>query len=232
MSLDKKAFITGYSSGIGYAITQSLLNQGYLVTGLSRTLNQSLAQHPNFQHIPFDLYDLKKLEIFCKKELAHHTYDLAILSAGAGFFGKIENLSYQNLLQSTHLNYIASAYLLKGLVPSFKNRQMGQIFVIGSEAALKGKKEGSAYCGSKFALRGFIQSLQDEIKAYPQICLINPGLVRTPFFDQLHFKPAKNKDAALHPEKIVALVNNYLNKNSPIPSEIELQPPLPKITKL
>ena len=59
---------------------------------------------------------------------------------------------------------------------------------IGSEGALVGGVEGSVYCASKFALRGFAQSLQKECaKSGVRVVLINPGMVDTPFYDQAHF---------------------------------------------
>lgn len=231
MQLKKTALVSGCSSGIGFAITIFLLEKGYLVTGLSRSLNPTLSKYPNFKWLEIDLSDLKNLELFCKKELLNHPYDLVVLSAGKGLFGKIENLSFQDLNTTITLNYLSTAYLIKGLLPSLKKRQSGHIFVIGSEAALKGRREGSSYCASKFALRGFIQAIQDECPKHPKITLIHPGLVRTPFFNHLHFKPSNNCDAALSPEDIVHLINSTLQSNTLHHKEYEIQPKQPKIVK-
>ena len=59
----------------------------------------------------------------------------------------------------------------------------GHIIVLGSEAALRGAKKGSIYAASKFALRGFLQALREEVSSSGiRITLINPGMVRTTFF--------------------------------------------------
>ena len=65
--------------------------------------------------------------------------------------------------------------------------------LIGSEAALAGGARGAVYSATKFALRGFCQSLRQESAAAGiRVTLINPGMVRTDFFDQLDFEPGED----------------------------------------
>lgn len=91
------------------------------------------------------------------------------------------------------LNFLSHVYLVKSFLPVMKKRKEGDLIFIGSEAALAGKRQGSIYCASKFALRGFAQALRDECRSeHLRVCLINPGMVLTGFFDSLSFSPGED----------------------------------------
>ena len=70
---------------------------------------------------------------------------------------------------------------------------------MGSEAALAGTRKGSLYCTAKFGLRGLAQSLRSECGHAIRVSLINPGMVRTPFFDDQGFDRAQMQLTHLKP---------------------------------
>ena len=79
---------------------------------------------------------------------------------------------------------------------------------MGSESALEGKKMGSLYSAAKFGLRGFAQSVREECRnSDVRVSIVNPGLVRTPFFENLNF----GKELCLMVAKYF-LIKNYLCK--------------------
>ena len=68
----------------------------------------------------------------------------------------------------------------------------GDIIIMGSESGVLGKKKSTLYSAAKFGLRGFSQALRDEVGSSDiRVCLINPGMVRSPFFDDLNFYPGE-----------------------------------------
>jgi NADP-dependent 3-hydroxy acid dehydrogenase YdfG len=91
---------------------------------------------------------------------------------------------------------------------------------------LTGGKEGSVYCASKFGLRGFAQSLRLECaKSEIRVSLINPGAVRTAFFDDLHFEPGDRAENAIQPEDVAATVLSILAmRGGTVVDEINLSP--------
>ena len=97
---------------------------------------------------------------------------------------------------------------------------------MGSEAALTGKKKGTLYSAAKFGLRGFAQALRDEVgTSGVGVSVINPGLVRTPFFDNLDFEPGDRENNAIAPEDIAKIVLELLGTRSgTIIDEINLSP--------
>lgn len=183
--------VTGASSGIGRAVCEKLLEEGWCVTGISRSIESRPLQHARFTALAVDLCDFEqtaqKLRPILKIPQA---LSGIVFCAGAGYFGSLEQLDFKKIQALITLNLLSPMYLSKLLIPYFKAQSSGRLIFIGSEAALLGTKKGTAYCASKFGLRGFVQALSAECRqAGLNVSLINPGMVDTPFFDALDFKP-------------------------------------------
>ena len=67
--------------------------------------------------------------------------------------------------------------------------------------------QGTLYSSAKHALYGFVKSLRKEAnKSSIRATIINPGMVRTSFFNSLKFQPGKSKENALEARDIAELV--------------------------
>lgn len=229
-----KILISGSSSGIGKEIAIRLLEDGKHVVGLARH-HEKFPSHFN-EYTPFtiDFSKISSLEISLK-ELAkqHPQIDTLILSAGYGQFAELEQWSVQDMQTLMNVNFLSQAILIKTFLPSMKNQKSGRIIVIGSECALQGNKKASLYCASKFALRGFCQSIRKECASSNiSVTLINPGLTRTPFFDELNFEPASGEAYAITPQQIADCVMQCLKfESNCVVEEINLQPMMNGIDK-
>ena len=97
---------------------------------------------------------------------------------------------------------------------------------MGSEAGLLGTKNGSLYCAAKFGLRGFTQALSKDVaNKNIRVSIINPGMVRTDFFENLKFEPGIDKENVISIEDISSTVVYILNLSSnTIVDEINLAP--------
>ena len=149
-----------------------------------------------------------------------------MFNAGFGDFRNLENFSLSEIQRYFNVNLIAQIIISRYVVSHMKNSGAGDIIIIGSEAALVGKRKATLYSAAKFGLRGFSQSLRDEIGASGvRICLINPGLVRSPFFDQLQFEPGDHDNNAILPDDVAKIVLETLNtRRGTIVDEINLSP--------
>ena len=206
-----KIFITGASKGIGKELALDFLEQGDEVVGLSRSLN---IEHKNYFHYESDL---KKLDSGIYKEIAKEQQDLdvIIINAGYGVFKELEQFSDIELVELMNVNFINQAILLKYLLPNLKKNKKGKIIFIGSEAALQGAKKGSIYAASKFALRGFAQSLRAECNVQNiTVSLINPAMVKSDFYDELSFRHGERKENYIEVSEVVEAVNFVLGGNS------------------
>jgi 3-hydroxy acid dehydrogenase / malonic semialdehyde reductase len=227
-----KVIISGSSSGIGRALTLKLLEQGYQVIGLARNHRKFNPENPRYQTYDIDFSDLKAAEIILKQIYAQHSsVDAIISNAGYGRFGALEQFSITQICDLMNVNFTSQVLLIKTFLPAFKRRKAGKIILMGSESALAGAKQGSIYCASKFALRGFAQSLRAECRsAGIAVTLINPGLVNTPFFDGLHFTPGSAAENAIQPEDVAQTIAHLLQlENHYLIEEINLQPMQPTI---
>ncbi|MEM7175063.1 MAG: SDR family oxidoreductase [Chlamydiota bacterium] len=225
----RKILITGSSSGIGKAIVDHLLAQGHEVWGLSRRKQQR--HHPQFH--PCSL-DLTKVSTMRQKDFAvFDAVDAVIFSAGKGLFGHLEQLSIQHIRDTFELNTLSVIYLIKYLLPGLKKKPSADIIFIGSKAALAGSKQGSIYCATKFALRGFAQSLRLECASTQvRVAIIQPGMVRTPFFDTLSFEPEVGEMHALDPKEVAHTVQLILStQRETIFDEIVLSPQKQSVKK-
>ena len=156
----RQALVTGASSGIGLAIANRLATDGYAVTGLARRpVEQCEGADPRIQFEQIDLGDLDRLPAEIEA-LAQRldVLEVVVLAAGRGRFGALEQQSYAEISRMIDLNLTANMYICRAVLPAMKKRGRGRVVFIGSEAALQGKRNGSVYCASKFAVRGFFSS--------------------------------------------------------------------------
>jgi 3-hydroxy acid dehydrogenase/malonic semialdehyde reductase len=202
----RRVLITGTSSGIGKATCIRLLSDGHEVFGIARRKQE--IDHAHFHPAMIDLSKLDTLPEVCK---CFHAVDAIICNAGKGHFGHLEELSFEQIRSIIDLNFLSHVYLIKTLLPYLKTKEHADIIFIGSEAALKGKARGSVYAASKFAMRGFAQSLREECRASGvRVSIIHPGMVRSSFHDDLSFSPGDEPSHAIEPEDVAKIISMIL----------------------
>ncbi|TAK60839.1 SDR family oxidoreductase [Methylobacter sp.] len=232
-TVKRTVLVTGASSGIGRAIARNLLQQGHHVIGVSRDRSKFDRQMDSFSVVQLDLSRLNELPQKIRElEQAFPEIDAVIFCAGRGQFGSVEEFSYAQIEDLMALNFTSQAFLVRALLPALKRKDHGDLIFIGSEAALKGSRKGAMYCAAKFAVRGFTQALREECgKSNVRVCLINPGMVKTAFFEQLSFEPGDHQSNFIEPEDVAEAVSYVLNSRAQIViDEINLSP-LNKVVK-
>ncbi len=226
----KKALITGTSRGIGKAIAEKLLDRGWEVTGISRS-DPTIA-HSRYSHDSIDLNNLNDLPQKFKALLKETpNFDALICNAGMGVFGHLEELSFDRIQEVIRVNFLSQVLLIKTFLPNMKKLKRGHIISIGSEAALEGKRKGTIYCASKFAVRGFTQALRQECASDGiGVTLINPGMVDTPFFESLNFCHGDAHDESISPDDVAESVSMILEtRKGTVFDEINLSPQKHKV---
>ena len=210
---DKCVLVTGSSSGIGFEITSKLLDLGAKVIGIARNHDKYNLENENYTTYNCDVSVHEKLEIIIKEILKRHPeINCLISNAGYGNFGSLENFSTIQINNFMATNLTSHLVITKLLLPHFKKIKMGDIIFIGSEAGLLGAKNGSLYCTAKFGLRGFSEALSKDVSNKNiRVSIINPGMIRTDFFENLNFEPGNDEENAINIKDVSSTVAYILD---------------------
>lgn len=233
MIKERKVLVTGSSNGIGRSITLSLLKSGAKVIGLARDHSKFNPETKNYIKYKTDFSNEEiLLNTIAKIIKDHKDLDCLVSNAGFGKFGTLETFSTKEINDFIFTNLTSHMILTNKILPHLKKIRKGNIIFIGSESALKGGKNGSLYSAAKFGLRGFSQSIREEsCSKNIHVSLINPGMVRTSFFNNLDFMPGEDKSNAIEPDDIGKIIIDILStRNGSVIEEINLSP-LKKVIK-
>jgi len=227
----KTALITGASSGIGQATSRLLMAQGYRVIGISRRGQVAEFQNDNFSAVALDLARLDQLESRIAELVETCAIDYFIHAAGEGHFGSIEQFSVAQIETSMRVNLISAMVICRSLVPALRRRGKGRIIFIGSESALHAGRKGALYCAAKYGLRGFSQALREDCSNDGiQVSLVNPGMVRSSFFDDLSFEPGAASENAIAVDDVAEIIWQILQSSPDIViDEVNLSPRIKSI---
>lgn len=174
--LNQHAIITGGSSGIGKATAKLLAQQGANISLIARDRQKlKIAQQEvisatvnSEQKILIFIADVAQqpaIQTAIQTAIAQlGTPELLITSAGIAHPGYFAELSLEVFENTMAINYFGSLYSIKAALPAMEQHRQGKIVIISSGAALIGIYGYTAYCPSKFALRGLAESLRGELK--------------------------------------------------------------------
>ncbi|NPA34058.1 MAG: SDR family oxidoreductase [Chlorobi bacterium] len=222
--MERTAIISGVSRGIGKAIAVKFLSEGIKVAGIG--LNDPQWNYPDFKFIRADVREQQQVEeaFNIALDFLGDKLDVLVNNAGLGYFKPVEDLSSEEFIEMFEVNVFGTFYLTRLAVPIMKKQGKGHIIFLGSVAALNGIAEGTGYCATKFAVRGFALSLFKEVRQFGiHVTLIHPGSVKTDFFR--NFPSVEVGDWMLKPEQVARSVFHAIQceENCNV-LELELRP--------
>jgi len=182
--------ITGASSGIGKRLAIDLAARGAIVAGCGRsiarlkeTLKEVRRTSPSSTMIGCDVSDAEQVQGMVAKIIADFgKVDVLINNAGIGMRKPFIETDLRTIENIIRINYLGAVYCTHEVLPSMIARGAGHIVNLSSGAGLIGTVNMAAYCGSKFALNGWSESLYHELKPLGiNVSIICPGPVETEF---------------------------------------------------
>jgi len=198
---DKVIVITGASSGIGKQVAIDFAKEGVkgvaIVARNRDRLNElalEIQDKCECLVCPCDVSDKSAVVSMAGNVLEKFgNIDVLVNNAGYGILGKVQVQSVEEIEAVTATNYLGMIYCTKAFLSSMLARKNGHIVNVASLAASFGIPGLAAYCGSKFAMLGFSESLSHELRGTGVgITVVSPIGVRTNFFDHPSFKKKKS----------------------------------------
>jgi len=186
----KLAIVTGGSSGIGLALARQLAEMGARVVLVARDAERLEAARISLKPveagshlaISTDISDFEQVNRMAAQVLEQAGVpDLLINNAGAAHPGYVQELALEIYHWMIEINYYGALHVTKAFLPGMMERQSGHIVNVVSTAGFAGIFSYTAYSASKFALRGFSESLRAEMKPYCiAVSLVYPSDTDTP----------------------------------------------------
>lgn len=198
----KTAVVTGSSRGIGLAIAERLLKNGYFVYGISRTASP-LVSRENFRQMNCDLLDsVQLMQTADRIRSDASSLDLLVNNAGIGAFGPHEEIPVDTLQRMIRLNLEIPILLCRLFLRELKQSK-GHIINISSVTARKVSTHGCAYAATKAGLSHFSESLFEEVrKAGVKVTVLQPDITASAFYDNQDFTYVDHRDLVIQPEEI------------------------------
>ena len=202
----KVAIVTGASKGIGRATVEALLARGAAVAGWGRTAPADLV-HDRFQFFGCDVRDehaVAEAYTNTQRELGPEIHVL-VNNAGLGIAGPVDGFSSDDWRLMFDTNVHGTFYCARAVLPQMKRQQLGHIVNIASIAGTTGIENMAGYCATKFAVRGFSQSLFKEVRNDGiKVTCLYPGSTQTNFFDAIPGTTAN--DSMMSPADIAGAI--------------------------
>jgi len=205
--------ITGGSSGIGRAAAEVLHQAGarVAITGRDPERLAEAARSLGVVGIQADVSnetDVLRTFQEVKKKLGD--LDVLINNAGIGVLKDLTEMDRASFEAVFATNVTGVMLMSREAAKLFKERKRGNLINICSTASLRGAPKGTAYYGSKFALRGMTECWRAELRKYNvRVFLINPSEVITDFAKRAGF-PQVDSPSKLHGEDIAHMIKAVL----------------------
>lgn len=179
--------ITGISSGLGKALSESVIENGDFVIGTFRQQSQvdefNKSNTKNSQGVLLDITNEKDVEKNIEKIISEHgKIDVLVNNAGMGFVGAIEETSMKEVRNVFEPNFFGTLKLTQTVLPFMRREKNGHIIQISSHGGIKAFAGFGIYNASKFALEGFSEAMAQEVSPLGiKVSIVEPGPFRTNF---------------------------------------------------
>lgn len=185
---DKVAAITGAGSGIGRATALMLAEQGCHLAlsdvdekGLLETVAQIHGVRCTHQVV--DVASRDAVYQWADQVYADHgCINIIMNNAGVALGDTVENMKYDDFEWLMNINFWGVVYGTKAFLPYLKQSGDGHVINISSVFGLIGVPTQSAYNAAKFAVRGFTESLREELEiegSCVKATSVHPGGIKT-----------------------------------------------------
>ncbi|MDF1629045.1 MAG: SDR family NAD(P)-dependent oxidoreductase [Alcanivoracaceae bacterium] len=187
---DRVAVITGAGSGIGRALAFELGAAGCKLAlsdineaAVKQAAKELKASGHDVIADRLDVADREAFYAYADKVVNKFgSVNLVINNAGVALGATVEQTSYEDFEWLMGINFWGVVYGTKAFLPVLKKADEGHIVNISSVFGLIGVPSQSAYNAAKFAVRGFTESLRQELElegSSVSCTSVHPGGIKT-----------------------------------------------------
>ena len=182
------AVITGGGSGMGRCLAQQLAARGSALAladvsdkGLQGTVALLGGATGKVTLHVVNVADEAEVKRFAGEVAAQHGRATALFNnAGVALLGHLEEISLQDFRWLMDINFWGVVYGVTYFLPLLKKEKRAHIINTSSLLGFFGASGQGAYCASKFAVRGYTESLHHELLGSSVgVTCVHPGFVRT-----------------------------------------------------
>ena len=180
------AVITGATQGIGKAIAEKLLSEGFSIAVCARSKEDldTVAADWRARYAGVEIFTLPA-DLGVRAEVSAFAafvsdslpvVDILVNNAGLFYPGTLAEEPENHLESLMAVNLFSAYHLTRHLLPAMKQQRSGHIFNMCSVASLQSYDNGGAYSVTKYALRGLTENLRHELANYGiRVTGIYPG---------------------------------------------------------
>ncbi|PSB19493.1 SDR family NAD(P)-dependent oxidoreductase [Phormidesmis priestleyi ULC007] len=211
LNSERRALITGASSGIGKATALAFAEAGIHLALVSRSQPQLEAVAEiarqfgvKVQIYPIDLSAVAQVRSQIETIAAEFSpLDILVNNAGMGYTGSLMEMSLTDWQRVIDLNVTSVLQCIQGVLPRMRERKQGTIINVASIAAHQTFPGWGAYCVSKSGLLALSKTLAAEERANGiRVITVSPGSVNTSLWDTDTVNADFDRSMMLTPEVV------------------------------
>jgi NADP-dependent 3-hydroxy acid dehydrogenase YdfG len=196
---DRKALVTGASSGIGAATARALAAGGaevVLVARRKERLAEVAQACPGSKSIELDVRDAAAAD----RELAGLAIDILVANAGLSIgMEKLPDGRPEDWAEAIDTNVKGVLHTIHAVLPGMIARGRGDVVLLGSVAGRQVYAGGAVYCATKHAVRAIYEGLRlDTAGSGVRITTVDPGMVGETEFSRIRFRGDQERAKAVY----------------------------------
>lgn len=191
----KVILITGASSGMGKDAALHLIDEGHIVYGAARRVDQMKElEDAGGYALKLDVTNEDHIIAGVKQVIDEQgRIDVLWNNAGYGLYGAVEDIPVDQARRQFEVNLFGLARITQEVLPHMRKQQSGTIINTSSMGGKMYTPLGAWYHGTKHALEGWSDCLRLELKPFNiNVVILEPGVIATEFGDVLYEPLLKN----------------------------------------
>lgn len=200
---DKVAVITGAGSGIGRSLSIALAREGCRLAladvdpiNLEQTVATTQACGVEVSSHRLDVSDKAEMQRFPHAVMAaHRRVHILVNNAGVSVTHTVRDMTLEDFEWIMNINFWGVVYGCKFFLPHLENETEAHIVNVSSLFGLVGYPGQASYCATKFAVRGFTESLRSELRSARspvRVTCVHPGGIDTNIAHNARFRQGVN----------------------------------------